>query len=226
MALTSQQSNRVLEEARALIGKTYADIDCSHFVKDAYTSAGLSYDYAPTATFAATRAGTGGPFELVLASSLQSADVLLFTGHMGLWDPEGCSVLGTNAECKRLKQQAPVLSSRSSGNRGPDFGVPSWWGAYKVYRWCGLRAAGIINLKPGQLIRPIRAINPTMVAHWKYSRDCASVGGGLTVASRLTVVEVCLVPGQEWVRASIGGSNPAKFLKIAGEEYGRNFAPT
>jgi hypothetical protein len=225
MALTNQQSNQVLQAARKLIGKTYADIDCSHFVHEAYGNAGLTYEYAATATFVAAQAGPAGPFELIPSAPWQSADVLLFKGHMGLRDPDGCSVLGTNAECKRLNQRAPLLSSRSGGNRGPDYGIPSWWGSFKVYRWCGLRAGGISRLKQGQLIRPIRTINPTMVSHWKYSQDCASIGGGLTEAARLTVAEICTTPGQMWVRAVIPGSTPPRYLKIAGEEYARNFAP-
>jgi hypothetical protein len=222
MAFGSLEARKVLTEARKLIGTSYADMDCSHFVCHAYTAAGFAYPYAATATFARAAAGPAGPFEQA-AGSPQAADVLLFSGHMGLWDPEGCTVLGSNAECKRLKNDAPVLSSRSGGLRGPDFGIPKWWGSYQVYRWVGLKATGIKDLKKGDIVRLTRMINPTMVSHWKYGKECAQIGAGLAEGTRLTVEEVHATPGDMWVRVQIPGRQPPGYLKVAGEEYAHSF---
>lgn len=222
IVLTSQDRDSILAAARRRIGTPYADLDCSHFVWQSYGDAGFAYDYAPTATFAPSRAGWQGPFAAV-TGALQPADVLLFAGHMGLWDPDGCTVLGSNAECRRLRDQAPVLSSRSGGNRGPDFGVPKWWGAYRTYRWQGRAPAGIRALRIGQVLRPRMPIHPTKVAHWKHAKECASIGAGLTEAARLTVVEIGTTPADPWVRVQIPGSTPPRCLKISGDELQANF---
>lgn len=223
MPITSLQATRVLEEGRRLIGKTYADFDCSHFVCEAYFKAELPYDYAATGAFASARAGIEGPFKLVPSRVPQPADVLLFSGHMGLWDPQGCAVLGTNNECKRLRESAPLLSSRSGGNRGPDFGIPAWWGNYRVFRWEGYSPAGINSLRLGQVIQPRLNINPVKVANWKYASECASVGAGLTGAAELKIVEINSTMFAPWIRVEIPGSDPARYLKIAGDEYAANF---
>lgn len=81
----------------------------------------------------------------------------------------------------------------------------------------------IINLQAGQSITPTRFINPTMVTHWKYAAECASIGGGLMPGADLKISEICKIPGAMWVRAQIPGRIPAAFLKIAGEEYANNF---
>lgn len=141
MALTKHKQESVLSAARSLIGLKYSDVDCSHFVHRAYETALLIYPYKPTAEFS-DLAGT--TFEAVDTSSgdFMPADILMFAGHMGIWDPQGCKVLqdlgSENIECKRFDNSLPFLSSRSGGNRGPDFGKLSWFGSLKsVYRWIG-----------------------------------------------------------------------------------------
>ena len=145
---------RLLAQSHALIGKHYNVIDCSHFVNDAYKGANMPYPYLNTSAFV-TKANKF--FKLVgtdlSPSSLEVGDVIVFNGHMGIWDPEGCLTLGTNQECKRLKNDAPFLSSRSGQNRGPDFGrLNMWSGSYSVYRWIDKKngsapAAGLIPPK-------------------------------------------------------------------------------
>lgn len=81
----------------------------------------------------------------------------------------------------------------------------------------------IINLQVGKSITPLRQINPTMVAHWKYSKECASIGGGLMPGAALKIAEISKIPGKMWVRAEIPGRTPTAFLKISGEEYALNF---
>ncbi len=120
-------ANSVLTYARSYIGKkTYAQMDCSHFVHAAYHDAGLDYPYTPTAKFATLATGAHAKFELVENSEKQAGDVILMPGHMGIFDPQGCTVLSNNVECVRLKKDAPFLSSRTEGNRGPDFGQTKW----------------------------------------------------------------------------------------------------
>ena len=132
-----QSRTRLLVQARSLIGIHYNSMDCSHFVQKAYANAGMKYDYLSSATFASDmnthfkKIGVNLP-----ASSLDPGDVIVFNHHMGIWDSEGCTVMGVDQECKRLQSDAPFLSSRSSKNRGPDFGrLNMWTGDYQVYRW-------------------------------------------------------------------------------------------
>lgn len=138
MALNKEQVQSVLAAARSLIGTPYRDLDCSHFVHRAYATAGLHYAYQATETFSSL---VGSSFEEVTdTSNLKSGDVLMFAKHMGLWDAQGCKVLQDaatpNKECLRFNNHLPFLSSRSGGNRGPDFGKMQWFGDLKkVYRW-------------------------------------------------------------------------------------------
>ena len=135
MSMSIKETEEILINARKYIGKTYNDIDCSHFVWQAYKDSGKEYPYRPTATF--DELSRLGYFDkLDKAAAPIDGDLLLFSGHIGIWDSKGCTVLVTNAECKRLKNDAPFLSSRSGDNRGPDYGRQSWWGNIKaIYRW-------------------------------------------------------------------------------------------
>jgi len=81
----------------------------------------------------------------------------------------------------------------------------------------------IINLQVGKSITPLRHINPTMVAHWKYTKECASIGGGLMPGADLRIAEISKIPGAMWVRVEIPGRSPVAYLKIAGDEYALNF---
>lgn len=141
MSLTKEQQDSVLRVARTLIGMKYSDLDCSHFVHRAYSTAKLEYPYAPTAAFSSL---VDNYFvEITTAqSSFEPADVLMFSGHVGLWDPEGCSVLKSSGapdgECTKFDDKIPFLSSRSGNNRGPEFGMLKWFGNLKTaYRWKG-----------------------------------------------------------------------------------------
>ncbi len=146
MALSEKQVDDLLTKARSNIGTPYSQMDCSHFVHKAFDDAGHAYPYRSSATFAQL-VGLGY-FEEVAKSQggrydLLAGDVLVFKGHMGIWDPLGCEVLAQtdnpNPECKSLKNNAPFLSSRSGNMRGPDFGITKWWGGDSgiqgVYRW-------------------------------------------------------------------------------------------
>lgn len=138
MSLDKIRAESVLSAARTLIGTPYKDLDCSYFVHKAYAIAGFHYAYQATATFHTL---VGKCFEEVVdMKACEAADVLMFSGHMGLWDAQGCKVLEDaktpNQECIRFKNNLPFLSSRSGGGRGPDFGQMKWFGGLKkVYRW-------------------------------------------------------------------------------------------
>jgi hypothetical protein len=138
MPLTDDQKKALLSTARALIGTPYAELDCSHFVHQAYATAGLNYSYLNTKAFPTL---VGKIFvEIPLTEAMAAGDVLMFAGHMGIWDPDGCQVLQdanqVNTQCQQFKNAVPFLSSMSGQNRGPDYGKMNWFGQLKaVYRW-------------------------------------------------------------------------------------------
>ncbi len=136
MALNEKEANELLTNARKNIGKTYADMDCSHFVWQAYKDSGKEYPYRNTAMF--DDLVTMGFFEKFDASYAPAeGDIVMLPKHMGIWDSKGCSIMMTNSECKNLGNDAPFLSSRSGKNRGPDYGRTEWWkgGVKAIYRW-------------------------------------------------------------------------------------------
>lgn len=138
MGLNSKEADEILVNARNYIGTPYTDMDCSHFVWQVFKDSHKDYPYRNTATF--DDLVKLGYFEKLdkLTVPLE-ADLLLFNTHIGIWDPKGCVALVSNAECKRLHDDAPFLSSRSS--RGPDYGRPGWWGNVKaICRWKGIKA--------------------------------------------------------------------------------------
>lgn len=81
----------------------------------------------------------------------------------------------------------------------------------------------IILLSPGQYITPIRQINRTMVSYWRFAKECDDVGGGMMPGAELKIVEVCKTAGNMWVKVELSARHPSAFLKIAGEEFARNF---
>ena len=131
------RQNAILQAARGLIGQTYASLDCSHFVHEAYEEAGYPYPYHNSVHFGELAGDRNAPFLSVPATGQkEGGDVIVMFGHMGIWDPQGCTILTNNPECSRLGGNAPFLSSRKGGNRGPDFGRTQWWnGNYTIYRW-------------------------------------------------------------------------------------------
>lgn len=82
-----------------------------------------------------------------------------------------------------------------------------------------------INVQVGRSIPPRRIINPTMVRHWKYAKECSEVGGGIMPGRNLKVVLTSNTPGQVWVKVELPGRDPVGYLKISGEEYAHNFRP-
>jgi hypothetical protein len=64
-----------------------------------------------------------------------------------------------------------------------------------------------------------------MVAHWKYAKECADIGGGIFPGTRMRVAEVPKKPGAMRVRAELPGRTPPQCLKIAGAEIAHNFRP-
>lgn len=131
-------SSAVLTEARRLIGTSYSEMDCSHFVHRAYASAGLRYQYADSASFHLRASGVDRVFiELSPNEPKQAGDVIVMKGHMGIWDPEGCMAISNkeSAYCGKFSGNAPFLSAMSGGT---DYGKVEWWkSAKKVYRWIG-----------------------------------------------------------------------------------------
>ena len=119
----------ILKKARTLIGTSYKDLDCSHFVHKAYDMAGFKYPYHNTATFNLLTD------YFIEVTEVEPGDVILYTGHMGLHDPDGCNAMNTT-ECQKLKGEARVLSARSGNNLGAEYGRSAWFGTVqKMYRW-------------------------------------------------------------------------------------------
>ncbi len=81
----------------------------------------------------------------------------------------------------------------------------------------------ILNLEKGRTIIAKRIITDTMISHWKYARENDTFGGSFITGSAFKVVEVGKLPGSMWVRVAVPGSDPAKYLKISGEEFAGNF---
>ncbi|HTE02123.1 MAG TPA: NlpC/P60 family protein [Mucilaginibacter sp.] len=136
--------NKLLITARTSIGVKHSALDCSHFVQRAYQQAGMSYPYMSSAAFGNEKNNKYFAFvgKNLSSKDLQDGDVIVFGGHMGIWDPQGCNqitipLLGATAECARLKNNAPFLSSRGDDTRdvGVEYGRTQWWGDYKVFRW-------------------------------------------------------------------------------------------
>ena len=159
MALTSSELDLILTKARSFKGTPHNELDCSAFVHAVFNAAGLKFPYKSTSAFPEL-VGPNGYFELVPGNTPQPGDVILFPkqesipGHLGIWDPSGCSALmpnreqerfdnqrrglGSAVECERLGNDAPFLSSRYRNNRGPDYAqLKHFKGPYTVYRWTG-----------------------------------------------------------------------------------------
>ena len=135
----SYSPTKILDAARALVGTAYSSLDCSNFVHQVYDKAGLKYTYCATKSFPAGTGKSSMFLELLDNTEILAGDVVLFPGHMGIWDPEGCRVIETSRECKRFEDQAPVLSSRSGKNLGVEYGKVEFFTkkGYSVYRWKG-----------------------------------------------------------------------------------------
>ena len=67
-----------------------------------------------------------------------------------------------------------------------------------------------------------RLIRNDRVRHWKYAKECADVGGGLMPEMHLKVDETSTRPGEIWVRLELP-SDPPRYLKVSGEEFGLCF---
>lgn len=96
-------------------GKTSAGIDCSNFVHKASMEAGFPYEYLNTTKFP-----TSPRFKEVTRP--QIGDVVLFQGHMGIYNPDAPS------------EGYVILSATTS--KGVRYGRPAWFhGAPKYYRY-------------------------------------------------------------------------------------------
>jgi len=144
--MTTDSQNKILSVARTFIGTPHSSLDCSNAVWQAYNKAGMPYTYKASWQIKPTDPPSGFTWvgKNLPAPKLQPADMIVFGAHMGIWDPDGCKALGTNAVCKKLADNAPFLSSRGTAtaksktgdDRGQDYGQLSWWhGDYNVYRW-------------------------------------------------------------------------------------------
>jgi cell wall-associated NlpC family hydrolase len=131
----------LLEKARAYIGTPYSKLDCSHFVHDAYKDAGLEFPYSDTKHYDTLLVGKYFR-KLDKAEEPKPGDLVLFSGHVGIYDPDGCSTVHTT-ECKRLSKQSDsmrLLSARGSGKPtdvGVEYGQISWWSGGRYLRWVG-----------------------------------------------------------------------------------------
>ena len=81
----------------------------------------------------------------------------------------------------------------------------------------------VSKLEVGQFVTPRHLINHLMVSHWKFSHQCAHVGGGILPGARLEISEINPLPGQAWVKLQIHGRDPPSFLKVTREELAGNF---
>jgi len=125
---TSLDGQRILAQGRGWIGTEYlsggatrSGVDCSHFVWKVYGEAGLPYSYASTGSFVASLVVAPGKppkpgqkFRRVTVP--QDGDVVLYSGHMGLY----------------VSADRTVLSARSS-SAGVSYGQSSWFGSVLGY---------------------------------------------------------------------------------------------
>lgn len=81
----------------------------------------------------------------------------------------------------------------------------------------------VVQLKVGNVIRPVRVLNRTMAANWLYGGECADIGGGIVAGAEMAIVELSVLPGKAWVRVAIPERDPPAYLKIAGGELSSNF---
>jgi cell wall-associated NlpC family hydrolase len=116
--LTPDEGEKVIIAGEAWIGTPYQyggnsreGIDCSHFVYNAYLDAGFSYEYLSTSTFPSSP-----HFEKV--ETPQAGDVVLFNGHMGIYNPHPSEAGKT------------ILNA---GSKGVGYGRPSWYGTIVGY---------------------------------------------------------------------------------------------
>ena len=142
-----ETQNKLIINARLSIGIRHSVLDCSNFVNQVYGKAGMPYPYMSSKQF--NTLDKNKYFQYIgkdlPGSNLEVGDVLVFGAHMGIWDPKGCTALGSDAVCKKLENNAPLLSSRGDNSKdakgnlkndlGVEYGIPTWWGSYNVYRW-------------------------------------------------------------------------------------------
>ena len=134
-AQTGSARASILKQARLLIGTSYDKLDCSHMVWTAYKTAGYEFPYTSTSAYPAVLVGTY--FVEITEAELKPGDLILYSGHVGIYDPDGCSIVNT-AQCQGQKDASEmrVLSARSGKNLGTEYGRSSWFGTPKKYlKW-------------------------------------------------------------------------------------------
>ena len=97
----------------------------------AYERAGLTYTYMST-EFLSKEATAQTYFKT--ATDPRPGDLALYPGHVGIFDPEGCTATKT-AECQKLDGNARILSARSGKNLGVEYGRSAWFGTPQYLRW-------------------------------------------------------------------------------------------
>lgn len=125
----------ILSKARAKIGTPYNEVDCSHFVQAVYEEAGLKFPYTETRSYKTNLVGKF--FLAITENEAKPGDLILFSGHVGIFDPDGCSATHS-IECKRLEKQSDsmrVLSARSGKNMGVEYGQAGWWANPQFLVW-------------------------------------------------------------------------------------------
>ncbi len=126
---------KILTAARALIGKKYDELDCSHMVWNAYKAAGYDFPYSSTSSYESILIDVY--FIAIEEKDLNPADLILYAGHVGIYDPDGCTVVNT-AQCQAQKDNTDmrILSARSGKNLGTEYGRSTWFGKPKKYlKW-------------------------------------------------------------------------------------------
>lgn len=80
----------------------------------------------------------------------------------------------------------------------------------------GMRPVHLLRI--GGFVKPRFDIDDARIAHWKYKRDRASLGGGMTRYTKLKIVDTSDGATTAWVKLDIPGRRPAAYLKVSGEE--------
>ncbi|NOT26819.1 MAG: hypothetical protein HOP16_12035 [Acidobacteria bacterium] len=101
-------------------------------VHKAYESAELKYAYMSTEVLR-LEVTNGSVFKRVEGDP-KPGDLVLYPGHVGIYDPDGCADIAT-AECKKLDSDARILSARSGKNLGVEYGRSAWFGTPTCLRW-------------------------------------------------------------------------------------------
>ena len=117
--LTPEETDKVIKTGESWIGVPYLyggnsreGIDCSHFVHRAYAEAGFNYEYRNTGSFPTSP-------NFVQTTDVRTADVALFSGHMGIYN-------------STPPKAGKTILSATTGN-GVCYGAPGWFNGTPVF---------------------------------------------------------------------------------------------